>query len=500
MINKETNKSCIISCLEIDKIKTYDAQSIANDLGKYFSNIGKIYAEKTGKPSRSINEYNKKIPLSEKTLFLNPTCLQEVSKLIDSLKNKRSSGHDDISNWLLKKLKLVIMNPVSIIINKSLQEGHFPTRMKTAQVVPLYKCKERYLKNNYRPISLLLTISKLLEKVIYKRTYSFMENTNQIYEGQFGFRSKHSCENAVQNLLGDIVKNDSLNKTTVAVFFDLSKAFDTLSHPILFDKLEKYGICSNSLDWFKSYLTDQNITVKCSTPEIQKIFSDVYPVEFGAPQGSCLGPLLFSIFTNDISRHLRHTKCILFADDTTIYMSHKNTNYLNWCIEDDLKCLDDWFKANLLTLNLGKSVVMTYEPKEFSGSNMSAGCTRSFAGSNIKVNEVSLPNVSTTKFLGIWIDKKLAWTMHMSKLCIKLKQNLYLLRVGRNYLNLHARKCVYYAQFCSHVSYGITVWGNMITQTAQNKLQKLQNKWFKLVVKKLPHTTTIKIRYYELLK
>ena len=119
-----------------------------------------------------------------------------------------------------------------------------------AEVVPLHKGKERSNKNNYRPISLLLTISKILEKIVYTRTYTFMEKTNQFYEGQYGFRTKHSCENAIQNLLSDIVKSESLNKITKVVYLDLSKAFDTLSHPILFKKLYRYGIRGKSLEWF----------------------------------------------------------------------------------------------------------------------------------------------------------------------------------------------------------------------------------------------------------
>ena len=161
---------------------------------------------------------------------------------------------------------------------------------------------------------------------MYTRTYTFMEKTNQFYDGQYGFRTKHSCENAVQNLLSDIVKSESLNKITKVVYLDLSKAFDMLSHPILFKKLYRYGIRGNSLEWFVNYLSNRHMTIKCATSSVQMIYSDVFDVEYGAPQGSCLGPLLFSIFTNDISKHLIHTKCILFADDTTIYMSHKKEN------------------------------------------------------------------------------------------------------------------------------------------------------------------------------
>ena len=171
-----------------------------------------------------------------------------------------------------------------MIINKSLEEGHFPSRMKIADVVPLYKSKSKVNKSNYRPISLLLTLSKLLEKVVYKHYYSYMENTCQFYDGQFGFRSKHSCENAVQNLIGDVIKGEDQGLITTTVFLDLSKAFDTLSHPILYDKLSKYGIRGLTLDWFKSYLSNRYMRVKCQTSESFISYSQPQKISYGAPQ------------------------------------------------------------------------------------------------------------------------------------------------------------------------------------------------------------------------
>ena len=476
ILKRENHKTNIIDCLEINDIKCYEAQEIADELGKHFSNIGKLYANKTKNPEKTADHYISKIDHNCKTMFLNPTNCTEVECVIDKLKNKHSSGHDNISNYLIKKLKNVIVLPLTIIINKSLQEGYFPSRMKTAEVVPLHKGKEWSNKNNYRPISLLLTISKILKKIVYTRTYTFMEKTSQFYEGQYGFRTKHSCENAVQNLLSDIVKGESLNKITKVIYLNLSKVFDMLSHPILFQKLYKYGIRGKTLEWYENYLSNRNMTVKCATSSIQTIYSDVFAVEYGAPQGSCLGPLLFSIFTNDISKHLTYTKCILFADDTTIYMSHKNENFLNWCIEEDLKIISDWFKANLLTLNLDKTVCMMFRPKKFTGCNRTA-----FAGGNICVDGIAVPEVKETKFLGIWIDNRLSWNVHLSKLFVKLKRNLNLLRVSKHTLNIHAKKCLYYAQIFSHLSYGLTVWGNMIPNCSLTKLQKIQNKCFKLI-------------------
>ena len=141
-------------------------------------------------------------------------------------------------------------------------EGVFPEKMKLAEVVPLYKSKERYLTNNYRPISLLITISKLLEKVIYKRTYSFLQATNQLYDSQYGFREGHSCENAISELVGEILKNKENNKFTVSLFLDLSKAFDSLKHSTLINKMEIYGIRGSAYSWFSSYLNQRQLRAK----------------------------------------------------------------------------------------------------------------------------------------------------------------------------------------------------------------------------------------------
>ena len=219
--------------------------------------------------------------------------------------------------------------------------------MKHADVVPLHKNKNRKEVTTYIPISLLLTLSKILEKVMYTRTYRFLNETNQIFGSQYGFHTRHSCDNAIGELLGNIVNNQELGKYTIALFLDLSKAFDTLKHEILLSMLEIYGIQGLCLDWYKSYLSNRNMRVKCKVDITGNVeYSNTYNVDYGTPQGPCLRPLLFLIFCNDINLHLEFMNVIQFADDTTLYLGNKNLNYLQWCVDCDIQSIIDWFEAN----------------------------------------------------------------------------------------------------------------------------------------------------------
>ena len=467
MTNKIANKLHVVECLTKENIKLSNSREIANEFGEYFSSVGKTFANKIEKSNKTVDEYNAKITRHKKSLYLYPTNEKEISSLIQALPSKDSSGYDGISNKLLKKLGPSIIRPLVSIFNNSMKQGVFPSNMKKGDVVPLHKSKSRELTTNYRLISLLLTISKLLEKLIYKRTYNFLEKNNQIYNSQYGFRSKHSCELAVSEMLSEIIKQNKHNKRTMAVYLDLSKAFDTLDHKILLKKLERYGIRGTPLLWFESYLTNRKLRAKCST-EDGTVYSNYYQIEYSTPQGSCLGPLLFLIFTNDLHLHIEYCLCILFTDDTTLYISHKNSNYMEWCMQEDLKTIQDWFRANKLTLNIGKSVCMQF------GIKQSKKCTVSIDGK-------PLPMVTNTKFLGIWIDDKLTWQEHFNQLCLKISRNTNLLKTSKSFLNMHTKKVIYYVHVYSHLVYGCTTWGNMLRKDYLKKLQRLQDRCIQLI-------------------
>ena len=362
IVGRVNDKSCVIDHITVNGVTDYTAHGIGNAFGKFFANVGKRYAKKILKSKKHIDEYLTMIRRNQTSIFFEPTSIAEINKLLKGLPNESSSGHDNVNNLLLKELAEQISPILELLFNESLVTGQFPDKMKIADVVPLYKAKEHDIVDNYRPILLLLTISKVLERIVYKRVYKYLNDTGQIYESQYGFREKHSCDHAIAQLIGEIVKNQELKRTTISVFLDLSKAFDTLTHSIVLKKLEQYGIRRQTLKWFESYLSGCRLRVKfrpASTGQVE--VTDEYDIEYGAPQGSCLGPLIFLVFCNDLSLHLEFLQCIQFADDTTLYLRHRNKHYLRYCVESDLIGqikIRKTYKKRIL-MELGKRVFRT---------------------------------------------------------------------------------------------------------------------------------------------
>ena len=267
----------------------------------------------------------------------------------------------------------------------------------------------------------------------------FLTEMGQIVPTQYGFRENHSCDNAVSHLVGSVLKNIENKKITVGLFLDLLKAIDTLEHRIVLDKMYQYGIGGVSLDWFSSYLSNRQMHIKCKpTSTGCEEFSDIFLVTYVTPQGSCLGPLIFLIFCNDLQLHLQFMDCFQFVDDTTLVYGHPYKHYLHFCIETDLNAIQDWFYANKLTLNLNKTVYMLFQSKKGDTTDL-----------KIELRGVTILQVRCIKFLGTWLNDTLTWKEHIQKLIMKLNTKLGLLYHGKNFLTEHTMKMMYYAQFHS---------------------------------------------------
>ena len=408
VIHHTNNKTEVIEKLKINGISEHRGEEIVEEFARYFVTIGEKYATRMTSSKKPINNYISAIPNHTSSIFLEPYTEQEVSDLIRSLKPKKSSEIDNMDNIILKEIESSLTKPLMLIFNKSMETGEFPEKMKTAKVIPLHKTKSKDETTNYRPISLLLTLSKILEKIMYRRVYGFLTKTKQLYLNQYGFRKNHACDQAIGELVANITKGIEQHKLTASVFLDLSKVFDSLEHSIIFKKMDRYGLHGKCLEWFNSYLQGRKLQVSCKTADTGSTkMSRLHDINFGTAQGSCLGPLIFLIFCNDLQLHLLFLECIQFADDTTLYIMHHSLSYIKFCLEHDLSILQDWFLANKLTLNIGKSVCILFGKHR--GEKL-----------DISIGSEKIPQVPNTKFLGIWIDQALSWNEHISKLILKL--------------------------------------------------------------------------------
>ena len=236
-----------------------------------------------------------------------------MTKIIKNLASNNSSGHDGISARFIKRILETITPPLTHIINQSLCTGIFPDRLKIAKVIPLFKKGDEHIIDNYRPISLLPVISKVFEKIVFDQLYQYFTDNDLIFTSQYGFRKLHSTELASIELIDRIAQYMDSGKLPLSIFLDLSKAFDTLDHSILLDKLKFYGISKTPLKWFQSYLRSRQQFV-----EFDGTCSGNTFINTGVPQGSIIGPILFLIYMNDIHTASDKFDMILYADDTNL--------------------------------------------------------------------------------------------------------------------------------------------------------------------------------------
>jgi hypothetical protein len=402
---------------------------------------------------------------NQHTIFLDPVTPNDVINTISKIKSKNSLDHNNFSTKLLKLSADNVVIPLTHVINLSLLNGIVPNDMKIAKVIPIFKSGDRAQFNNYRPISILPTFSKILEKIMAKKLFTFLESCNQLYQHQYGFRPGHSTIHPIIQLLNKIAhENDKITKNnTLSVFLDLSKAFDAISHEKLLRKLENMGIRGVANMWFASYLMNRKQFMN-----IYDTTSSLANISFGVPQGSILGPILFLIYINDIYK-ATHLDVLCFADDTTISFSssHIDTLYNTMNIELDL--LNNWFMANKLSLNVNKTKYILFRPvsqhKEINNHSLTIN--------NQQIERIiNTSNTKSFKFLGIHIDETTSWKFHIYHRCTKISRANYIINKVKRVIPISCLQTLYNSIIQCHINYGIQTWRSSNRIDRVYKLQK----------------------------
>lgn len=468
VLNKLINSKCSNSGLpnsftHNDKVIS-DKKEIANGFNNFFVNVGPSLAGKITPPeSGNVNDYLKGEYIN--SMFLKEVNECELIQVVKKFKPKKSTDYMDISMYLVKEIIYSIAQPLTLICNKSFEQGIFPDDFKVARVVPIFKSGNKELFTNYRPVSLLPQFSKILEKMFSGRLDSYLDKHNVLADNQYGFRSKRSTSHALLELIEKITNALDSKKHTVGVFIDLKKAFDTIDHEQLLKKLEHYGIRGKPLSWLSSYLKNRQQFV-----QIGDVASELLKVLCGVPQGSILGPVLFILYINDISNVSKLLEFIMFADDTNIFCSGDNIVELCDNVSSELTNLEKWFALNKLSLNLTKTNFMVFSNRKKQNDV------------TVSINNCKLDRVTNVKFLGVTIDEKLNWKEHISKIKGKLSKCIYVLYKVKDILNEKLLYGLYCSLFLPYINYCIEIWGTTYA-TNIKPLCILQKKAIRIVCK-----------------
>lgn len=440
-----------------------DETEICEYFNDYFSTIGEVLANEIPKrchPNMSPIARTHSQELSQ----LSPATTEEVLKVCNQLDSNTSSGVDGISTKTIKCLKNLLVEDLSNCINRCLELGIFPDSLKVAKVSPIFKSGIRTDPGNYRPISVLPVLSKIFERILYNRVEKYLNSIDFFYSKQYGFRPKSNTLSATVDLITNLKTNIDKKNIALGIFIDLRKAFDTVSHVILLEKINKIGITGTALDILKSYLSNRKQIVKIGNHQSQP-----KPITYGIPQGSILGPLLFLIYINNIGEIGLKGDITLYADDTSLFYFERSIEKIIANAQTDLNLLNEWFQNNVLTINVSKTNYIIFKAKNKKISDHDP----------LILNNMTINQIDSERYLGLIVDSKLTWKPHIEKIKAKLSSLTGAIRGITRCLPRGVRYSIYNSLIKSHIDYLIEIWGSAakshinIIQRAQNKLIKV---------------------------
>jgi len=463
-------------CLEENGEKINDPEIISNKLNEYFIRVAECSIYDNTNSCNNSSEFAKKDTILN-SMFLEAVTEKEVNNIIIDLRNGSSAGGDGISVDILKNCREYLLSPLVYLINNSFTFGEFPRSLKTSVITPIYKKSgNREDANNYRPISVTSQISKIFEKAIVTRLNSHFEKHNVISHRQFGFRKNLSTQDALYFCFKNIYNSINLNNKTIAIFLDLRKAFDTVAHGLLMERLEQYGIRGSALNLIGSFLYDRRQVVK-----VGNVYSRPLKVESGVPQGTVLGPIMFIAYINELLRTDVDGEIITYADDTALLFSDVTWTGVKQKAEVGIKKVVAWLSQHKLSLNVAKTRFMPFFASPTEQINFNFLTVHNLSCPQACQCNLHITVAHELKYLGLIVDSRLRWVGHISYLTKKLKPFLFIFYQLRYILNRKTLITTYKLLIESIVQYGIIIWGGTF-KTLLNPLYIRQKYLIKLIL------------------
>ena len=402
---------------------------------------------------------------------------KEIEKKLKDLDPGKAQGPDLIPPRVLKELHKEIAEPLCILFNKSIEKGEIPKEWKNAEVTAIFKKGNKTDPGNYRPVSLTCICCKILEQFVRDKIVDHMTENDLYSECQHGFRKKRSCVTQLIEVYDKLTELIDDGNSIDVVYLDFKKAFDSIPHERLLLKMKGYGISGNILKWVRSFLTGRKQRVR-----VGKEYSNMTDVTSGIPQGSILGPVLFTIFINDLPDAIK-VNCKVFADDTKIYDSTKHKRQ----IQDDLFMMQKWTETWNLYFNVAKCKVMHIGKKNPE--------TKYYM--KIENDLQSLESCTEEKDLGITFDDKLSFDQHISNITKKANQMLGIIKRTFNYMDKEIFSKLYKALVRSHLEYGNVVWSPHLKRQSL-QIESIQRRATKLVPECREMDYNQRLRYLKL--